>query len=510
MKLPPMHLTAAVVLIAMIMASFAKVGLAQPQAPASAVEPTWESVSQHYKTPDWFADGKFGIFMHWGLYAVPAHGSEWYVRYMYGGNQGVMNWHIQNFGPLDKFGYKDFIPRFTAAKWDPDAWAELFRKSGAKYIVPTAEHHDGFSLWDSALNRYNAKNMGPKRDLIGDLGKSVRAKGLRFGVSNHSLNHFNFIPLNPNSDQSDPQWAAFYQVDRSDEARQKFNETWVLKNVELIDKYRPDMLWFDGLGGGASEAMRLRVAAHYYNAAAGWGKQVTISAKGRDYPTGSVMDYERQGRILPRGIKNFAWEVDDPIGEKFGYNTNIKNYKPAALLIRRLIDTVSMNGNYLLNLSPDAEGIIDQDQQDRLLAMGKWLEVNGEAIYGTRPWTRYGEGPYYDAPTGPMQGAGPDDPPSESYTPREIRFTTKPALSGVEGGETLYAIVMDWPAEQAVITSLATGQAPGGKIEKVELLGHKGELNFTRDADGLKVVFPTDKPCDVAYVLKITGLKRPI
>jgi alpha-L-fucosidase len=466
--------------------------------PEGPFEENWESIKTHYRTPQWFKDGKFGIFMHWGLYSVPARQSEWYVRYIYGGNQGIMNEHIQKWGPLEKFGYKDFIPLFTCEKWDPDAWADLFRKSGAKYIVPTAEHHDGFSLWDSELNKYNARKMGPRRDLIGDLANAVRAKGLKFGVSNHSMEHFNFIrppAQDVKTDLYDPQWADFYSVaDRSDAARKKFEELWVAKNKELIDKYQPDMLWFDnGLNGRQFDSVKLAVAAHYYNRATEWGKEVSLSTKSTAYLAGSIRDYERQGRILPRELKNFDWQVDDPIGSKFGYVNEIV-YKDAALLVRRLIDCVSMNGNYLLNISPKADGTIPQEQQDRLLAIGKWLDVNGEAIYGTRPWTRYGEGPYYDVPT--ADGRGADDPPSESFTAKEIRFTTK--------GDALYAIVMDWPPDgQAVIKSLGDQ-----KIEKIELLGHQGNLAFTQDAEGLKVKFPVEKPCDFTYALKITGLKK--
>jgi alpha-L-fucosidase len=464
------------------------------------VAETWDSIRANYVTPEWFRDAKFGIFMHWGIYSVPAHGSEWYVRYMYGGNPAFLRWHTEHYGPPDKFGYKDFIPFFTAAKWNPDEWAALFKQAGAKYVVPSAEHHDGFSLWDSAINRYNAKNMGPKRDLIGDLGKAVRAQGLKFGMSNHSINHFDFIPLLPHSDQSDPAWAEFYSVDRSPEARQRFNERWVEKNFELIDKYQPDILWFDGIGRAASDSMKLRVAAHYLNRAAAWGKQVTLSAKYTDYPSGAVLDYERQGRIHPRGLKPFAWEVDEPIGNKFAYVTEIQ-YKPAALLVRRLVDCVSMNGNYLLNISPRADGTIPEPQQERLLAMGRWLRINGEAIYGSRPWTRYGEGPYFDSPEPEWRPPGPDDPPNESFTGREIRFTTQ--------GDTLYALVMDWPGDRAVVTALAAGAPylPAGKIETVELLGHSGTLEFAQDSEGLKVKMPGEKPCDFVYTLKITGLK---
>jgi alpha-L-fucosidase len=469
--------------------------------PGGPFQENWDSIKANYRTPEWFKDGKFGIFMHWGLYSVPAHHSEWYVQYMYrpGADQ---QWHIQNFGPVDKFGYKDFIPGFTAAKWDPDAWAELFRKAGVRYIVPTAEHHDGFSLWDSALNKYNAKNMGPRRDLIGDLARAVRARGLKFGVSNHSMEHFSFIRApraEAKTDLYDPEWAGFYSVaDRRDAARQKFLELWVSKNLELIDKYHPDMLWLDnGVNGRNLDPQKLKVVAYYYNRATEWGKSVTLSTKSSACVAGSIMDYERQGRILPRELKSFDWQVDDPIGNKFGYVSEIQ-YKDAGLLVRRLVDCVSMNGNYLLNISPRADGTIPQEQQDRLLAVGRWLAVNGEAIYGTRPWTRYGEGLYYDAPTG--EGRGADDPAAESWTSREIRFTSR--------GDALYAIVMDWPGDgQAGITSLASGQVPG-TVGRVELLGHDGPLEFRQDGDGLHVKFPIERPCDYAYVLRITGLKR--
>jgi alpha-L-fucosidase len=469
-------------------------------APQGPFEPTWDSIKENYKVPAWFLDAKFGLSMHWGIYSVPARQSEWYVRYMYGGNQAIMNEQIQKYGPLDKFGYKDFIPMFTAARWDPDAWAALFKKAGVKFIVPTAEHHDGFSLWDSAYNKYNAKNMGPKRDLIGDLAAAVRKQGIKFGVANHSMEHFNFIPAAPNSDQLDPEWKEFYHVaDRSEAERARFNHLWVLKNFELIDKYQPDILWFDnGVNSRSFDPQKLQVAAYYYNRARQWGKEVSLSAKGEGsraaYLYGAITDYERQGRILPREIKDFAWQVDDPIGSKFGYVKEIV-YKPAGLLIRRIVDTVSMNGVYMLNLSPLPDGAIPQEQQDRLLEIGKWLEVNGEGIYGARAWTRYGEGPYYDQPT--TAGRGADDPPGESFTSKEIRFTTK--------GDKLYAFVMDWPADgQAVVTSLGEKV---GKITRVELLGHSGDLQFTQDSGGLKVRMPADRPCAYAFGLKITGLK---
>src|SRR5271157_344467 len=237
------------VLLAMVAAPFVLPAADQPQGP---FEPTWESIKAHYQFPQWFRDGKFGIFLHWGLYAVPAHQSEWYVQHMYG-NPEIISWHREHFGPQDKFGYKDFIPLFTAAKFDPDQWAELFRKAGARYVMPTAEHHDGFAMWDSALTKWNAKHMGPKRDLVGDLARAVRKHGMKFGVSNHRMEHFTFIRPQAGlaTDLYDPQWADFYSVaDRSPEARQKFLDDWVARNFELIDKYQPDLIYFDnGVNG---------------------------------------------------------------------------------------------------------------------------------------------------------------------------------------------------------------------------------------------------------------------
>jgi len=452
-----------------------------PTIPPGPVQPTWESIRANFKDPEWFRDAKFGIMMHWGVYSVPAHGSEWYERYMYGGNAGIVQWHTEHFGPPAKFGYKDFFPMFTAAKWDPDAWAELFKAAGAKYVIASGEHHDGFSNWASDINKFNAKNFGPKRDLVGDLTAAVRKVGLKTGVANHSNNHFNWVTPMPGTDQFDPQWADFYSVaDRSDTAHIKFFETWVTKNLELIDKYQPDMLWFDMNGGDRSwDPLKVRLAAYYYNRAAKWGKQVTISAKGESFLAGMVMDYERQGRA-PKQLTDFVWQPDDPIADKFGY-VEVTNesgqlvglpLKSPAGLVHNLILNVSRNGNLLLNISPKADGTIPNDQQQVLLAIGQWLGVNGDAIYGTRPWKMSEED--------------------------RVHFTTK--------GQTLYAISLAWPTNDLIIPALGQGRLLDGKIEKVELLGHNGALDFTQDADGLKVKFPSEKPCDFAYALKITGL----
>ena len=467
------------------------------------VQPTWDSLQANYTPPQWFRDAKFGIFMHWGLYTVPAHGNEWYEQHMYG-NAAVMQWHTEHFGPIDKFGYKDFIPLFTAAKWDPDAWAALFKKAGAKYVIPTAEHHENFPLWDSAVTPWTAVKMGPKRDLIGDLAKAVRKQGLKFGVSNHGIENFQFIHPDSSAasralmadlkakqvDVYDPKWETFYNVaDRSDAACRRFLTNWAERNVELIDKYQPDMLWFDnGVDQRYLDPLKLWVAAYYYNRARTWGKEVSLSTKKAAYAPsgtnvktiGSIIDFEKIGARSPAGIRTGVWQVDQPIGSTWGYTSDMTVSDPARI-VGSLVDTVSKNGNLLLNISPMADGTIPQAQQDTLLAIGAWLGVNGEAIYGTHAWTKFGE-------TVPRGRPGVN-----------VRFTVK--------GDALYAIILGpWPGAQAVVTSLATGPAPAGKITSVTMLGSPGPLAFTQDADGLKVTLPATAPCRYGYTLKIIGL----
>ena len=466
--------------------------------PAGPVRPSWESLQANYTPPAWFRDAKFGIFMHWGLYTVPAHGSEWYETHLYG-NAGFMQWHTEHYGPIDKFGYKDFIPLFTAAKWDPDAWALLFKKAGAKYVIPTAEHHENFPLWDSAVTPWTAVKMGPKRDLIGDLSKAVRAQGLKFGVSNHGIENFQFIHPDESgasralmadlkakqADVYDPKWETFYNVaDRSDAACRRFLTNWAERNVELIDKYRPDMLWFDnGVDQRYLDPLKLWVAAYYYNRARQWGKEVSISTKKAAYApagnnvqtVGSIIDFEKIGARSPAGIRGGAWQVDQPIGSTWGYTSEMSVSGPDRI-VGALVDTVSKNGNLLLNISPMADGTIPQAQQDTLLGVGRWLDVNGEAIYGTHAWTKFGE-------TVPRGQRG-----------QNIRFTVK--------GDALYAIILGaWPGETATVTSLA-----GGKVTGVTMLGSPGRLAFTQNAGGLKVTLPAVAPCQYAYTLKITGL----
>jgi alpha-L-fucosidase len=465
----------------------ASAAVTKPMAPGP-VQPTWESIARYYETPSWFEDAKFGIFMHWGLYSAAAHHNEWYEKHMYGADR---EWHAAHFGPQETFGYKDFMPLFTLDKWDPDAWAALFRKSGARFVMPTAEHHDNFALWDSDVTRFNSVDMGPHRDIVGELGAAVRKQGMKFGVSNHGMENFTFInpPAELNArlkaakaDLYDPAWADFYNVaDRSPAAMEHFLADWVNRNYELIDKYHPDILWFDnGVNLRVLDPLKLKVAAYYYNSARARGQAVSIGAKYVAYAPsnndtrqiGAIIDFEKVSARAPKDIRPGPWIVDDTLTGTWGYTTGMSVGKPQNVL-PKLIDTVSKGGFYLLNIAPMADGTIPQAQRDTLLAIGRWLDVNGEAIYGTRPWRQFGEG-----------GA-------QGY-----RFTTK--------ADALYAISLAWPGQEAVIASLGSS---AGKVTRVSLLGHSGTLAFKQDEAGLRITLPASPPSNLsyAYSFKISG-----
>ncbi len=467
--------------------------------PAGPFQPTWDSIQANYQAPAWFTDAKFGIFMHWGVYSAAAHHNEWYEKHMYQGADA--KWHAEHFGPQEKVGYKDLIPMFTAAKWDPDAWAALFKKAGARFVIPTAEHHDNFANWNSDVTPFNSVKMGPHRDLVGDLATAVRKQGLKFGVSNHGMENFTFV--NPdadidarlkaaNADLYDPAWAKFYNyADRSPAAMQGFLTDWVNRNIELIDKYQPDILWFDnGVNLRVLDPLKEHVAAYYYNRAKAWGKPVSISTKFVAYApsnddtkqVGSIVDFEKVGTRSPKGIRPGPWMVDDTIGSTWGYTDGMKVAGPENI-IARLADTVSKGGTYLLNISPMADGTIPQDQQDTLLGIGKWLDTNGDAIYATRPWHTYGEGDMADGKQNIAKG---------------IRFTTK--------GDALYVIDLNASPDEVVVTSLNTG-AIKSKVNTVTLLG-SGPVKFTQAVDGLHIRLPRQKPTESAWVFKVTGLKR--
>ena len=466
--------------------------------------PDWESL-QKYQAPDWYKDAKFGIFIHWGVYSVPAFGNEWYPRNMYRKDSDEYKHHIATYGPQDKFGYKDFIPMFKAEHFDPAAWARLFKESGAKYVVPVAEHHDGFAMYDSGLSDWTAAKMGPKRDIVGDLAKAVRAEGLHFGASTHRVEHNFFLGVGRTipSDINDPKYAAFYgpahtwlEARRGTPLGNDFTyvssawaDDWLARSSEIVEKYHPDIMYFDWWIGQPSIRPNLtRFAAFYYNASLKYGDHVGV-INYKDWAIeehSAVLDLERGqlGEIRP-----LYWQTDTSISNKsWGYIKN-DTFKSPQFVVQQLIDIVSKNGNLLLNIGPKPDGTIPDEVQQVLRDVGSWLAVNGDAIYGTRPWRVYGEGPTQVA-------AGSfHDTDTANYTAEDFRFTTK--------GNALYAIEMGWSAGgEAVIHSLGT-TAGSQKVESVALLGSDAKIQARQEADGLHLQLPAQAPGKYAYVFRV-------
>ena len=464
------------------------------QCPDGPFEASWQSIAANYRTPEWFQDAKFGIFIHWGVYSVPAAGSEWYPKHMY---NGLAKAHREKWGSQSQFGYKDFIPLFKAEKFNPQEWAELFREAGARYVIPTAEHHDGFAMYDSRLTRWNAKQMGPCRDIIGELAEAVRHEGLKFGVSNHRIENWDFMyPLNMPKDSTDlflPEYADLYGPPQKpteqsgmgpkamaaaanggateaviNEAAQEgchpqsddFLNEWELRVHEIIDRYQPDLLYFDnGINYRSLDPWKLRLARYYYNSAYQWKKEVGIQSKAQAYLAGSIQDFERESRA-PRKLYDRYWQVDDPIGNKFGYIEGLK-LQSADGIIRNLVDNVACGGNLCLNISPKSDGTIPEDQQQILRTIGQWLRQNGEGIYGTRP---------YVAPTGKAVEAS------------NIRFTQSPPLGEVGRGSSIFAFVLKWDGKPFFVKSI-----DGDKVKSIIRLADGKKIPFKKQPDGIRV-----------------------
>ena len=457
-------------------------------------EPNWESFHQ-YEVPEWFKDGKIGIYFHWGPYSVPAHKTEWYSHYMYVDGHEINQYHKNQYGPLDEFGYKDFIPMFKAEKFDADAWAELFAKSGAKYAGPVAEHADGFAMWDSDLTKWDAADMGPKQDIVGKMAQAIRKQGLKFVTTFHHQWLYAWYPTwDENTDASNPEYEDLYGPRVPDSAwgyhpnpmpDKAFNDRWYDRVVEVVDKYQPDLVWFDSKLHIIDEQYRLNFLSHYYNKAEQWDKGVVCTYKHEAYkPFAAVLDLER-GRL--DSLRKRIWLTDTSVDKASWCYIENPDYKSVNVLIDNLVDRVSKNGNTLLNVGPRPDGTIPQPQKDRLLAMGKWLDINGEAIYGTRYWKRYGEGPTQ------IKGGSFIDKKDVNYTAEDIRFTKKDNL--------LFAIALAWPEDQITIQSLK--ELDPDKIKSVSLLGHGNHLDWNLKESGLVIKVPGEKPCNHAYSFKI-------
>ncbi len=468
---------------------------------------SWESLANH-PTPKWFTEGKFGIFIHYGIYSVPAYGNEWYSRAMYDQNCGEYEHHIRTYGNQKEFGYKDFIPMFQGEKFDAREWVTLFKQAGAKYVMPVAEHHDGFAMYDTMFNRWNAVSMGPQKDIVGELKKACDEEALTFCASTHRAEHFFFMNMGRTfeSDVNDAVYQDFYgpayyckefhshDVHKftadtySLGASEEYLKDWLVRTCEIVDKYRPRMVYFDWwIHNHSFKPYLKKFAAYYYNRSLEWGAEVTINYKHEAFPpTVATFDVER-GAL--KGISPLPWQTDTAIGKgSWGYTKDNK-FKGARQLICDLVDIVSKNGNLLLNVGPKPDGTITPEETQVLKEIGKWLSVNGEGIYGTTFWKSFGEGE-----VNAQEGFFMDNE-EKCFTEKDFRFTYK--------GGYLYAFQMRPNGEDVIIKSLAQKERHDFIIKNISLLGNHEKLNYERTKSALVIKLPSKELTDLPICFKI-------
>ncbi len=476
-------------------------------------EESWESLARANEEPDWFKDAKFGIYFHWGVYSVPAFSNEWYPRMMHFKGLGVYEHHVENYGHPSVFGYHDFVPLFRAEKFNPEEWADLFVKAGARFAGPVAEHHDGFAMWDSEATPWNSMDKGPERDITGELEKAIRARGLKFLTTFHHARHLqrykgreeevitreknihyqfrkSHYPLFPGMPPSMDEPELNYLYGNIPEPVW-LEEVWFAKLVEVIDNYSPDLIYFDSWLNYIPDSMRLKFCAYYYNHALAEGKEVVITRKQQDLPLEcSVDDLEK---FRKNHLAEKLWMTDETISDGSWCYTENLQIKPAMEHLHILIDIVSKNGVLLLNISPRADGSIPMDQQEVLLELGSWLEQYGEAIYGTRPWYTFGEGPTMEP-----ERQNPGSYQGISYTAADIRYTTF--------ASSVYAIFMGRPVsgERILLKAFSSKKQEGSlAIDRISIPGIEGDLEWSLGEDGLSVLMPENGLNEMATVLKI-------
>jgi len=466
-----------------------------------------------YQIPEWFRDAKFGMWAHWGPQSAAEFG-DWYARNIYIQDSPQNKYHVEHYGHPSKFGHKDICRLWKGDQFDPDHLMQLYKKAGAKYFMSMGVHHDNFDLWNSKHQpRWNAVATGPKKDVVGLWRKAAQKHGLKFAVSEHLSNSYNWLAVSHGSDKTgsmagvpydgtDPAYADLYHPFPKDQPiptqamSRVAPDSWKLlyfrRIQDLIDNYQPDLLYTDG--GIPFGDWGYRLVAHYYNTNAkvhgGKVEGVYTSKTAADCDSGTcVLDIERG---VANEIKPNPWQTDTCIGN-WHYKKDL-TYKTPKIVIDMLCDIVSRNGNLMLNFPLPNSGALDAEELKVLEGITKWMAVNSEGIYGTRPWKVSGSA----AAPAPAAQSGFNERNRKELTANDVRFTTK--------GGALYAFVMGWPEREAVVPTLALGGTLGvGKIRGVELLGHKGKVKFTQDGSALKVEMPAEKPSEHAIALKIVG-----
>ena len=502
--------------------------------------PNWESLKA-YRVPDWFRDAKFGIWAHWSPQCVPEQG-DWYARGMYIQGSPQYNYHVKTYGHPSQFGYKDICHIWRPDNWNPEELIRLYAKIGAKYFVALANHHGNFDCWDSKYQPWNCVNVGPKKDIVGTWGSIARAQGLKFGITFHGTPGRvwkEFMPVRYGSDETGPMrgvpydgaltkadgkgkwWEGMDPQDLNGRPHDKdtpcpeFVGTFMLRVQDLIDKYSPDLLYFDDncdwdFDSGAPSGRELNVwlgmpeltphiMAYYYNAnihrnAGKLDAVFNIKNVPAAVLSTVVRDFEmRQADVLEAN----PWQTDACIGWWHYSRWVFENhrYRTAEAMIHLLTDVVSKNGNLLLNIPLPGHGRPDADEFAFLEKFGAWMALNEEAIYSTRPWKIYGEGPTKGAGNSLYQG------PASRFVAGDVRFTTK--------GDALYAITLSWPEDRKLVIKSLASDSPHyrGEIARIGLLGSDSNLVWSRDASGVTINLPEKPPCDYAYVLKINPLR---
>lgn len=436
----------------------------------------FQNIIDNYEVPEWFRDAKLGIFVHWGVYSVPAYYSEWIPTVMYE-DGWVRDEMINRYGPYSEHGYKDFIPEFKGENYDPKEWVDVFEGAGAKYVVPVAEHHDGIAMYDSELTRWNMADIGLKRDVIEQLMKEVRARNMKFGVSNHFLeNEFFYDAAKAGDDASDPRWWDLYNnafdVIKTGENTRTYSSTqmqmWYNRSKELIDKFNPDLLYYDWTVD--KNRYTEQILSYYYNQAETTNPDGVVTNYKHNLPDGcAVYDIER-GQAA--GIRQMPWQTCTSISDwSWGYIEN-DHYKDAVNIINLLIDVVSKNGNLLLNVGPDKTGQIPQAAVHTFNSIGDWMEINGEGIYATRPWLTCGEGPT-------MVGGGKFEETNQ-FVSEDLRFTIS------KDQKNLYVIGMKWPESGNVnVKTLAEDNVELKGLKGVSLLGSSEGISYAQNKDAL-------------------------
>jgi alpha-L-fucosidase len=462
--------------------------------------PDWDSLAHYKETPEWFKDAKFGIYCHWGVLSVPAFAHDWHPRMLH--IKGTENYdhHVNTYGPHDEFGYHDFIPMFEADSFDAADWAAVYKSSGARFGGVVAEHHDGWSNWHSDINPWNAADMGPHRDLVGALGQALKNEGLKFVTTFHMarnlqiyqndsanwLHDKSYFPYHPDLPTSSED--SLLRILYGNIPKSQFYSNWLGKLQEVIDAYSPDLIYFDGELSKLPDSLLRQFAAYYINDAQRKNKEVAITHKNGELPKEvSMMDLEK-GRMDDK--TDFFWLTDETIAHGSWSYTETLEVKPAGEIIHVLIDIVSKNGVLMLNISPKASGVIPIEQKKVLEQIGAWLDKFGEAIYATRTWTVYGEGPTRLDNSGHFLDW-------KKYTPQDIRFTSK--------DDYLYAIIMGWPGanKEISIASIKKENLKDKQVHSLEILGTDETIDWKQNEHGLVFTTPSTPPDQTAFVVKI-------